>query len=370
MTNRVIQAQRAPEVGEEQIQLLQQLCNACAISGDEGEVRKIVQDQVRPFLQEADDLKIDALGNILVTRKGKSPDRLHVMLAAHMDEVGFMLSNDEKDGIFRFEAVGGLDARQLVGKPVWVGKDHLPGVIGAKPVHLTKSAERRKTISLDELRIDVGPENGSKVKVGDRATFATPFQRLGPSLRAKALDDRLGVCTLIELVKHAPENIDLLAAFTVQEEIGLRGAQVAAYGLDPDVAIVLDSTPAYDLPFLEAENDPLIENSRYNSRLGLGPAVYIADRATLSDPRLVRHLVSTAETAGIPMQFRQPGGGGTDAGVIHKQRAGIPSVSVSVPARYLHTAAGICRLSDWQNTLALVYTALSTLKPELLAVER
>lgn len=370
MVSTQTQDQRPPQIGDEQIQILEQLCNACAISGDEGEVRSIVQEQVRPHLRDGDDLKVDALGNILVTRKGQGQERLRVMLAAHMDEVGFMLSNDEKEGIFRFELVGGLDARQLAGKPVWVGKDHLPGVIGAKPVHLTNSEERRKTISLDDLRIDVGPDNGSKVKVGDRATFATSFSRLGPSLRAKALDDRFGVCTLIELVKHAPPNIDLLAAFTVQEEIGLRGAQVAAYSLDPHLAIVLDSTPAYDLPVLDADGDRTVENTRYNTRLGYGPAVYIADRATLSDPRLVRHLATSAESAGIPLQFRQPGGGGTDAGVIHKQRAGIPSVSVSVPARYLHTAAGIARLSDWQNTLALVYTALTTLMPDILALER
>ena len=367
MANEVDQA---PQIGEEQIQLLERLCDACAVSGDEGEVRTIVQEQVRPHLQDGDGIQIDALGNVLVTRHGRTPNHLRVMLAAHMDEVGFMLSTDEKDGIFRFELVGGLDERQLVGKPVWVGKEHLPGVIGAKPVHLTQTDEWRKTISLDELRIDVGPDNGGKVKVGDRATFATSFSRLGPSLRAKALDDRLGVCTLIELVKHAPPNIDLLAAFTVQEEIGLRGAQVAAYNLDPQLAIVLDSTPAYDLPVLDADGDPPQENARYNTRLGYGPAVYIADRATLSDPRLVRHLVASAESAGIPLQFRQPGGGGTDAGVIHKQRAGIPSVSLSVPGRYLHTAAGIARLSDWQNTLALVYEALARLTPDLLSVER
>jgi endoglucanase len=217
---------------------------------------------------------------------------------------------------------------------------------------------------VDILRIDVGPGNGSKIKTGDRATFATSFTRLGPSLRAKALDDRLGVATLIELVRHAPANIDLLAAFTVQEEVGLRGAGVAAYALDPDLAIILDSTPAYDLPTWDAS-----ENTRYNARLGAGPAIYVADRGTLYDTRLVRHLMETAEAAGIPYQIRQPGGGGTDAGAVHKQRAGIPSVSVSVPGRYPHTPAGIARLSDWKITLALVYTALVRLEPKLLSAE-
>ena len=183
------------------------------------------------------------------------------------------------------------------------------------------------------------------------------------------MDDRLGVATLIELVKHAPDNIDLLAAFTVQEEVGLRGAQVAAYAFNPDVGIAIDSTPAMDLPDWEMENE-VQENSFYNTRLDSGPAIYIADSATLADPRLIRHFADTAETSHIPYQFRQPGGGGTDAGAIQRSRAGVPSISVSVPGRYLHTAAGIARLSDWKNTLTLLHTALSNMTPSLLSSER
>jgi endoglucanase len=263
-----------------------------------------------------------------------------------------------------------VDERQLVGKPVWVGRDHLPGVIGAKPIHLTTPEERKRALALDGLRIDIGLGGNSKVKPGDRATFATPFARLGPSLRAKALDDRFGVATLIELFKHAPPNIDLLAAITVQEEVGLRGARVAAYAFNPDLAIALDSTPAMDLPAFEEHQGVPVENTGYNTRLGLGPAIYVADGATLADPRLVRHLVETAESGRIPYQFRQPGGGGTDAGAIHLARAGVPSISVSVPERYLHTAAGLARLSDWQNTFKLLHSALTRLSPEILSQER
>lgn len=346
-----------PGIGEAQIELLERLSNACAVSGDEGEVRKIVLEQVKPY---ADEVKVDALGNVLVTRRGKGEHRLKVMLAAHMDEIGMMITIDEGDGIYRFELVGGVDPSVLVGKPVWIGKEHVPGVIGFKPIHLTDADERKRPVTLDGLRIDTGPVPG-KVKVGDRATFATSFTRVGPSLRGKALDDRLGVAILIALVQHAPPNIDLQAAFTVQEENGLRGARVASYAFDPDLAIVLDSTPAFDQP---AWDDA--ENTRYNTRLGYGPAIYIADIATLSDPRLVRHLVETAESNGIPYQIRQPGGGGTDAGAIHKQRAGIPSVSVSVPGRYHHSPAALVRLSDWQNTLTLVAAALLRLQPDFL----
>ena len=213
--------------------------------------------------------------------------------------------------------------------------------------------------------MDVGPTNAGRVKIGDRATFATHFSRHGPSVCAKALDNRVGIATLIELVRHAPDNIELVAAFTVQEEIGLRGAQVAAYTMQPDLAIALDCTPAYDLPTRNGQ-----ENTRYNTRLDGGPAIYIADRRTLSDPRLVRHLISTAQKHGLPYQLRQPGGGGTDAGSIHLQRAGIPSVSVSVPGRYAHTPAGLIRIQDWQHTLALIHTALLELPPDLLATPR
>jgi len=184
-------------------------------------------------------------------------------------------------------------------------------------------------------------------------------------LIAKALDDRFGVATLLELVKNSPPNIDLLAAFTVQEEIGMRGAKVAAYAFEPDLGIAVDATPSYDLPDWEAE-----ENVSYNTKLGLGPAIYIGDSATLSDPRLVRWMAETGKEAGIPFQFRQPGAGGTDAGAIHRTRAGVPSITISVPHRYSHTAASVARLDDWKNTYALLHAALARLTPALLASER
>lgn len=343
--------QTQPRVRAAQLKLLQRLTNASAVSGDEGAVRKIVLEQIKDY---ADDIQVDALGNVLATKTGTGKKCPGVMLAAHMDEVGFMITYDDGDGLFRFDTVGGLDERQLVGKPVWVGTNQIPGVIGAKPIHLSTVSERRRAISIDTMRIDVGPKQDGKVNLGDRATFATSFQRTGKSIRAKAIDDRIGVATLIELLKNAPPNIDLLAAFTVQEEVGLRGAQVAAYAFDPDLAIALDSTPAMDLPSWDGE-----ENTHYNAKLGAGPAIYTVDRAAISDPRLIKHFTETAEKENIPYQFRQPGGGGTDAGAIQRQRSGTPSISVSVPARYLHTAISIARISDWENTLKLLHAALS-----------
>ncbi len=354
--------QATPQIGESQIDLLSRLSNAFAVSGDEGAVRKIVLEELKDI---ADELKIDALGNILVTRKSRQKNALRVMVAAHMDEVGFMIVNDDGEGLFTFEIVGGIDNRQLVGKPVLVGKKCVPGIIGAKPIHLADKDELKKPISVDNLRIDIGPGNSKKVKVGERATFATRFFQNGPSMFGKALDNRLGVATLIEYVKHPPENIDLLAAFTVQEEIGLRGAKVAGYALDPEVAFVIDSTPANDLPTWDEE-----ENYRYNVRQGAGPAIYRLDAGTLSDPRLINLLVETAELLEIPYQFRQPGKGGTDAGAIHTNRSGIPSVSISVPGRYAHTAVLIAHLEDWKNSVALVHAAMQRIERKILSEER
>ena len=358
-----VSAGKSPEIGSSQLELLEKLCNAMGVSGDEHEVRQIVLEEIKLI---ADDVKVDALGNVLATKFGRGEGRVRVMLDAHMDEVGFMIVKKHEDGLFQFETVGGIDERQLPGKAVLVGRDHLPGVIGAKPIHMTTASERKNKIPLSELRIDLGPEIGDEVQQGDWATFATQFEILGPSIKAKALDDRLGVATLIELLKHAPENIDLLASFSVQEEVGLRGARVAAYTFEPDMAIAVDSTPAYDLPTWDVDG----ENTLYNTLLDAGPAIYAMDGATIGDPRLVNLLVDTSEEEGIPCQIRQPGGGGTDAGAIHKVRTGIPSVSVSIPGRYAHTAAGLARISDWENTLRLLHAALCRVTPDLLAGER
>ena len=353
MAKRDISTKFNPTLGESELALLTKLCNAVSVSGDEQEVRAIVTEELRDF---ADVTKVDAMGNVLVRREGKGLDRVRVMIAAHMDEVGFMIVNDEGDGVFEFRVIGGVDPRQLVGKPVTIGRDHIPGVIGAKAIHLTTPEERKQVLKVDQLRIDIGPGGNSKVKVGDRGTFATKLVVLGPSIRSKALDDRLGVFNLIQLVKNAPENVDLLAAFTVQEELGLRGAKIAAFSFDPEIGIAMDSTPANDLPDYDGN-----ENTSHNTKLGDGPAIYIMDRGTIGDQRLIKWLIESADSEKIPWQFRQPGLGGTDAGEIHKTRTGVPSVSVSVPQRYLHSPAGLIRIEDELNTLKLIHTALTRL---------
>jgi endoglucanase len=360
----------SPTLGAEQIALLERLCNASGVSGDEGEVRAIVLEQVRPL---ADEVKIDALGSVLVTRHARGVENpLRVMLDAHMDEVGLIIVGDDEGGLFRFVKVGGIDDRFLPGKTVLVGKEHVPGIIGTKPIHLTEPGETSSKIPLDALRIDIGP-GGGKGNVGDRATFATRFQAVGPSFIAKAIDNRIGCTSLIEILRAAAaqqdggalDGIELLLSFSVQEEIGLRGARAAGYALAPDVVIALDSTPANDLP---AHDDS--ENYGYNTRLGGGPAIYLADGGTIADPRLARYLMQTAEQHSIPFQVRQPGAGATDAGAIHKVRGGVPAISISVPARYLHTAASLCRRADWENSFRLVWATLAGMQRELFAGER
>jgi endoglucanase len=192
-------------------------------------------------------------------------------------------------------------------------------------------------------------------------TFATPFEVHGRLLTGKALDDRLGVASLISLVLDPPGNVELLAAFTAQEEVGLRGARVAAFALKPQAALVLDTTPALDLPTGDGS-----ENIAYNTKLGGGPAVYLADRGTLGDRRLVSLVVEAARAEGLPLQIRQPGGGTTDAAAIHLTREGIPSISLSVPGRYLHTPRSLVHLDDWLNTMRLARAMLSRLTPDRL----
>ena len=344
-----------PSFGNPQLKLLEKLCNVIAISGDESEVRKIVLQEIKPY---ADEVKVDALGNVLAMKNGRGRKRPRVMLDAHMDEVGFMIVDEEGEGIYRFETVGGIDPRHLVGKQVYVGRERTPGVIGAKPVHLMNADEYTRKVPLDALRIDIGLSG--RAKVGERAGFATRFRRVGSSILSKAIDDRIGVATVIELLKHSPSNIDLCAAFSVQEEIGLRGAKVAAQYFNPDLAIAIDSTPANDLPLHDGS-----ENMSYNTKLGLGPAIYVADGSTLHDPRLVRFLSETAEAEKIPYQIRQPGGGGTDSGAIQRSLAGIPTVSISVPHRYTHSPVSIARVDDWKHTLQLLHAALKRITPDL-----
>ncbi|HZD11274.1 MAG TPA: M42 family peptidase, partial [Candidatus Binatia bacterium] len=230
-------------------ELLQQLSEAVGVAGDEKEVRLLLRDLIA---EHVDEWRVDTMGNLLATKRGTGDSDLRVLVDAHMDEVGLMITDVESDGTLKFDTVGGIADQTLLGKTVQVGVKKLNGVIGARPIHLLKRDQRKNVVKSDSMRIDIGAtkkENANnKVKVGDRATFLTSYQESGKMVMAKAMDDRAGCAALVELLRREPYPFDLHAAFTVQEEVGLRGAQVAAYAVEPDVALVLECTPAYDLP--------------------------------------------------------------------------------------------------------------------------
>lgn len=340
--------------------VLRELCEATGISGDEGEVRALILKHIQGHVE---DIRIDALGSVLAVKRGTGAAKLRVMAAAHMDEVGMMVMGFDSDGMIRFSAVGGLDARILPGTRVLVGLDKIPGVIGWPPLHLNKSQD---TVPIDRLRIDIGltsREAAEKALTpGDAIAFASSFEVLGPTVRGKAFDDRAGCASLIRLVQGDPFPFDLHVAFTVQEEVGLRGARAAAGQIRPDAAFVLESTACHDLP-----QDPDEPDQTTITRLGGGPAITVADRSMVSDPRLVRYLVRAADAAGIPHQFRSPQhAGGTDAGAIHRAGTGVPSVVVANPCRYIHGPYAIMSIADWERQAALLRAAWMTLTPSVL----
>ncbi len=341
--------------------LLEKLSNARGVSGNEAEVRDILIDTVKHHVQEH---RVDSIGNLITFKKAKGTRQrssLKVMIAAHMDETGLMIVHHDAHGYLRFAKVGGIDDRVLLSKVVLIGKDKKPGVIGVKPVHLLKPKEREQVVEHDALYIDIGAKSKEEAqgaaKIGDYATFATEFAEMGDGLvKGKALDDRTGCALLAEIVKR-DYPFDLYGVFTVQEEVGVRGARVAAYAIEPDVAFALESTVCDDSP-KEKDISP-------TTRLGNGPAITVADNSLIADQRLVNLLISTAKENRIPYQIKQPMIGGTDAGRIHITKAGVPSAAVAVPTRYLHSPVNLLSMKDFENTLALMTKALPKLNKSL-----
>jgi endoglucanase len=340
-------------------ELLKQLTEANGVSGDEKEIRLLIRDLIADHV---DEWRVDAMGNLLAVKRGTGASDLRVMVDAHMDEVGLIIIDIDSDGTLRFKTVGGISDRTLLGKTVQVGAKKLNGVIGARPIHLLNSSQRNSVVKSDSMRIDIGATKKSnasnKVKIGDRATFLTEYREVGTTAIGKAFDNRAGCAALITLLRGEPYPFDLYAAFTVQEEVGLRGAQVAAYATEPDVALVLESTPAYDLPN-ERDVSP-------NVRLGDGPSIYVMDAGTIQDPRLVRHIMRTADEESIPFQVRQPGGGGTNTASIQPVHGGVVAATIATPTRYIHAPAAMINLEDYDNVVKLADAVLRKLDGELL----
>jgi len=332
--------------------LLKKLSEAFGPSGCEGEVREVLKEELAPYINE---WRRDALGNLIAVKEGHKAPR--IMLAAHMDECGFMISSIDRSGLLRFRKVGGLDDRVLVSKHVLIGPKKISGVIGAKPIHLQKPEERNQVISLTGLTIDIGAkskEDAEKlVKIGDYGVFATEFKTLSENVAiGKSFDDRAGCAVLAEILKN-DYDLNIYGAFTVQEEVGLRGAGVAAYAIEPDFAIVLEGTTCSDVP-------PSKEHA-YCTSLGQGPAITVMDSSVICDKSAVAELVRLAKEHEIPVQFKRSVTGGSDAGRINQTKDGVRTVVVSVPCRYIHSPVSMLSLSDFQNTVKLVKLFLKSI---------
>ncbi len=264
------------------------------------------------------------------------------MLSAHMDEVGFIVSGITDKGFIEFKTVGGIDTRVIISKKVVIGKNKVKGVIGMKAIHLQKRSERESVPQVRDIFIDIGAKDKKtaeeKVKLGDYIAFDTQFEMLGEdTVKAKAIDDRAGCAILLELIKK-PVKYDTYFCFTTQEEVGLRGARVAAHRINPDIALVLEATTCSDVYGFDEHE--------YVTSMGEGAVVTFMDRTTIVDKKLRSWLYDTAKNMGIPVQYKRTTAGGNDAGRIHLTRGGVKTASVSVPCRYLHSPCGLASLKD------------------------
>ena len=341
--------------------LLEKLSNANGISGAEGAVAKIIRDEIAPYV---DEIKTDRMGNLIAVKKG---DDFKIMLAAHMDEIGLMVQYIDEKGFIRFVGVGGWYNPVLVSQRVILHgeKGDIPGVLGMKPPHVMEEADRKKPIELANLFIDVGAHSAEEVEamgitVGTTVTIDRDYQPLaGTVVTGKALDNRVGCAMLIGALKEMESKHTIYAVFTVQEEVGLKGAKTAAFSLNPDVAIATDVTIPGDSPGIERRKAPVF--------MGEGPVVVMVSasgRGHLADPRMVDWLKKTAKKHDIKIQIEVGDGGNTDASAINFERGGIPSVPVSVPARYIHSPVEVIDLKDLQGAIELLRLAVKT-KPNI-----
>ena len=320
--------------------MLERICSASGVSGNEDEVRGVLKDICRYY-----DPKTDVMGNLLVETGGRGKK---IMLAAHMDEVGLIISSVEENGFLRFKTVGGIDTGVLIGKKVYIGSRKLPGIIGLKAVHLQKNEQDK--ISEADLYIDIGAQNKdeaeSVVNLGDYASFEPIFTKFGDNLlAAKALDDRAGCAIMTEILKR-DGNKNLCLAFTAQEEVGCRGAQAAAEYFRPDIALVIETTICQDVYPSHPNKTP--------TRIGGGPVITFLDRTCVPDREVMSSITEIADIYKIPWQYKKTNMGGTDAGSISRAAEGIPTAIVALPCRNLHSPTTVISLDDYNNLLKLI----------------
>lgn len=327
------------------LELLKRLTETDGVSGNEDRVRDLIKEEISAYV---DGIYTDSMGNLIALKKGTAENPGKILLDAHMDEVGLIITHIGDDGMLKFGVIG-IDQRVLLSKRVLIaGK--VPGVIGVKAIHLQEKNERENAIKAENMYIDIGAaskeEAESMVSLGDYATFVTKFEEMGEGkVKAKALDDRVGCAVLIDVLKESyPDNI--YACFAVQEEVGLRGATVAAYRINPDVGIAIEGTTCSDVPG--------VDEHMYSTVMGCGPAISIIDRSSYSSKEIVDKLIDAAKAAGIPYQIKRTMTGGNDAGVIQRTHEGVKTGVVSVPVRYIHSPAAIMDTKDYENTVRLI----------------
>ncbi len=341
------------------VDVLERLSNACGVAGREEEVQVLMKELMK---RHVDEVKEDKLGNIIGIRKGKK-DAPKVMLAAHMDEIGLMVKNITKKGFIHFTKIGGIDDRILVAQKVLVhtNKGPITGVIGSRPPHILKEEEKKKVIEADKLFIDVGAtskEDAQKIglRIGDPVSFDIKFARVGKdSVVGKAFDDRVGCAALIETLRRLRKvDCTVYAVGTIQEEVGLRGATVAAFQLRPDVGVALDVTVAGDVPGVKEVEAPI--------KTRKGPSLTVTDSGLITHPRVLRWFIEVAEESKVPYQLETGLSGTTDAARIALTREGVPSGVISIPTRYIHSPASLLSISDLENTVKLAVAAINSVQ--------
>jgi len=334
-----------------EIRLLETLSNAFGPSAAEVDVREILKKELKKF---AEKIVVDKLGNVLFYHQGKK-GKPKIMLSAHMDEVGFLITFIEEDGFLRFETLGGITANIMPGQRILLkgDKGYLKGIIGTKPPHIMTPEEQNQVIPKEDLFIDIGAENSDAAKrkgaeVGMMGVFDVEFEDLGEGyFMGKAFDDRAGCTVLAEVFKALSDSVySLVAVGSVQEELGMRGARTAAWQADPDYGLAIEGTFVADVPGTRPD--------RTSSKIKAGPVVTIMDKTFFTHPTVLKTLVNIGTKKSIPFQFKKVPVGGTDSGAIHLTRAGVPSGTVAVPCRYIHGPASIIHVDDLRNTITLV----------------
>ncbi len=353
---------------DKSLDLMKRMMEAFGPSGFEREVNALCKEYMEPY---SDEVIVDKLGTVTFVYKGES-ERPRVLMAGHTDEVGFIISSVSEEGFLTFNTLGGWWSQVLLGQRVVIrtGKGYVDGVIASKPPHILPAEERKKVVEREKMFIDIGATSKeeaeeSGVKIGDPVVPFSPFKIVqdGKVAMGKAFDDRIGTFIIMEAIRRIKEEgighpNTVYGAATVQEEVGLRGAQTIAHVVDPDVAIVLEVDIAGDVPGIKPHEAI--------TKMGKGPGLLTWDRSMIPNQPLKEFVINVAKEAEIPLQLSMISGG-TDAGRIHMNRAGCPSVVVSVPTRHIHSHVGYLSLEDTENAILLVIELLKRLDSETVA---